>query len=163
MAPHSVADFAEAFAAVCRSGAAGLRVVGAATKLRGASIAPEAVSTRNLAALPDYRPADLTLTAQAGAPIAELRRVAERDNLALPIDAADFDGQATLGGVVADNDVGPCGLALGMPRDAVLGATVVLGDGTLVRSGGRVLKNSAGYACHRLLAGSRGQLARWSS
>jgi glycolate oxidase FAD binding subunit len=50
-------------------------------------------------------------------------------------------------------------LRFGAPRDRVLGARFVLGDGTLARSGGRVVKNVAGYALHRLLCGSRGGLA----
>jgi glycolate oxidase FAD binding subunit len=67
--------------------------------------------------------------------------------------------RATLGGLLAANASGPRRLRFGAPRDRILGAHFALADGTLARSGGRVVKNVAGYAVHRLLCGSRGGLA----
>jgi glycolate oxidase FAD binding subunit len=61
--------------------------------------------------------------------------------------------------VLASNASGPCRLCLGAPHDRILGAHFVLGDGTRARSGGKVVKNVAGFGIHRLLCGSHGGLA----
>lgn len=110
-----------------------------------------------LDALVAYEPDDLTLTAGAGATLATLRAAAAAHGQELPLEAARAE-RATLGGVLAANASGPRRLRFGSPRDRVLGARYLLGDGTLARSGGRVVKNVAGYAVHRLLCGSRGGL-----
>src|SRR6185503_9728164 len=76
----------------------------------------------------------------------------------LPLEGAREE-RATLGGVLAANAVGPRRRFFGSPRDRILGACYALGDGTLARAGGKVVKNVAGYGIHRLLCGSRGGLA----
>ena len=98
-----------------------------------------ALDLRGLNRVVEYESDDLTLTAECGVTLETLR--------------------ATLGGVLAANASGARRLALGAPRDRVLGARYALGDGTLARSGGKVVKNVAGYGIHRLLCGSRGGLA----
>jgi glycolate oxidase FAD binding subunit len=100
---------------------------------------------------------DLTITAGCGATLAVLRAAAAAHGQELPLEAARAE-RATLGGVLAANASGPRRLRLGSPRDRILGARFALGDGTLACSGGRVVKNVAGYAVHRLLCGSRGGL-----
>jgi glycolate oxidase FAD binding subunit len=65
----------------------------------------------------------------------------------------------TLGGAIATNASGARRLRFGAPRDRILGARFVLGDGTLARSGGKVVKNVAGYGIHRMLCGACGALA----
>src|SRR6202043_2363630 len=65
---------------------------------------------------------------------------------------------ATLGGVLATGDCGPLRHRYGGPRDLVLGVTVALSDGTIARSGGKVIKNVAGYDLAKLFAGSFGTL-----
>jgi glycolate oxidase FAD binding subunit len=106
----------------------------------------------------EYEPEDLTLTAECGATLASLRTALAARGQELPLEGARA-GRATLGGVLAANASGARRLRLGAPRDRVLGARFALGDGTLARTGGRVVKNVAGYAVHRLLCGSRGSLA----
>jgi len=106
----------------------------------------------------EYRPEDLTLTAECGVTLATLRAALAAQRQELPLEAARAE-RATLGGVLAANASGPRRLRFGAPRDRLLGARFALGDGTLARSGGRVVKNVAGYAVHRLLCGSRGGLA----
>lgn len=106
----------------------------------------------------EYTPGDLTLTARAGTSLAEIARVtaAERQWLAL-----DPFGPptSTLGATIATASAGPLAHAFGTPRDNVLGLEVVTGDGQTVRTGGRVVKNVAGFDLTRLFTGSWGTLA----
>ncbi|HVP13975.1 MAG TPA: FAD-binding protein, partial [Terriglobales bacterium] len=114
----------------------------------------------------EYQPEDLTLVAECGAALAALSAALAEHGQELPLEGA-LAARATLGGVLAANASGPRRLRFGAPRDRILGARFALGDGTtgtaarsaVVRSGGRVVKNVAGYAVHRLLCGSRGGLA----
>jgi glycolate oxidase FAD binding subunit len=116
-----------------------------------------ALDLTGLDAIVEYDPEDLTLTAQCGVTVAALReRVAARGQ-ELPLEAARA-ALATLGGTLAANTSGARRLRFGAPRDRILGARFVLGDGTAARSGGKVVKNVAGYGLHRLLCGSRGGL-----
>lgn len=106
----------------------------------------------------EYEPADVTITAECGVRLAGLALTVNERGQELPIEGAHA-GQATLGGALAANASGPRRLRFGSPRDRILGARYALADGTEVRTGGRVVKNVAGYAIHRLLCGSRGGLA----
>jgi glycolate oxidase FAD binding subunit len=106
----------------------------------------------------EYDPEDLTITAECGVTIETLRATLAERGQELPLEAP-LAGYATLGGVLAANASGPRRLRFGSPRDRVLGARYALGGGTLARTGGRVVKNVAGYALHRMLCGSRGGLA----
>jgi glycolate oxidase FAD binding subunit len=106
----------------------------------------------------EYDPEDFTLTAECGAPVASLRATLAARGQELPLEAPHAS-RATLGGVLAAGASGPRRLHFGAPHDRILGARFVLADGTLVRSGGKVVKNVAGYGTHRLLCGSRGGLA----
>jgi FAD/FMN-containing dehydrogenase len=105
-----------------------------------------------------YDADDLTLTAECGITLEALRRAAAANGQELPLEGSRAE-RATLGGTLAANGSGPRRMRFGAPVDRILGARFVLGDGTLARSGGRVVKNVAGYALHRLLCGSRGGLA----
>jgi glycolate oxidase FAD binding subunit len=124
-------------------------------------IAPDrfdaAIDLRALDAIIEYEPDDLTLTAECGATIESLRDRLAAHAQELPLEAAEAWG-ATLGGVLAANASGARRLALGAPRDRILGARFALGEGLIARSGGKVVKNVAGYGMHRLLCGSRGAL-----
>jgi len=104
-----------------------------------------------------YDAEDFTITAECGITLDDLRAALEAQRQELPLEAAEGWG-ATLGGVLAANASGPRRRALGAPRDRILGARFVTGDGVLARTGGRVVKNVAGHAVHRLLVGSRGTL-----
>jgi FAD/FMN-containing dehydrogenase len=106
----------------------------------------------------EYDPEDLTLTAECGIPLATLRATLAARRQELPLEAAHA-GRATLGGVLAADASGPRRLRFGAPHDRVVGARFVLADGTLARSGGKVVKNVAGYGTHRMLCGSHGALA----
>ncbi|MGH7741434.1 MAG: FAD-binding oxidoreductase [Candidatus Eiseniibacteriota bacterium] len=117
-----------------------------------------ALDTRGISKIIEYNPDDLTLTAECGASLETLRETLAARGQELPIEAAE-DWGATLGGALAANACGARRAALGAPRDRILGARFALGDGTIARSGGKVVKNVAGYGIHRLLCGSRGALA----
>jgi len=106
----------------------------------------------------EYEPEDLTVTAECGVTLAALRATLAAHGQELPLESPG-GGRTTLGGALAANASGPRRLRFGAPRDRILGARFVLGDGTAARSGGKVVKNVAGYALHRLLCGSRGALA----
>lgn len=104
-----------------------------------------------------YDPDDFTVTAECGITLAELHATLAAQRQELPLEGAEGWG-ATLGGVLAANASGARRRAFGSPRDRILGASFVTGDGVLARTGGRVVKNVAGHAVHRLLVGSRGGL-----
>jgi glycolate oxidase FAD binding subunit len=117
-----------------------------------------AIDVTGLDRVIEYDPEDFTLTAECGVTIAALRERLAARGQELPLEAA-FAGRATLGGALAANASGPRRLRFGSPRDRILGARYALADGTLVKTGGKVVKNVAGYGIHRLLCGSRGGLA----
>jgi glycolate oxidase FAD binding subunit len=104
-----------------------------------------------------YEPADLTVTVEPGVRLANLQqRLAEHGQF-LPLDPAGCE-LATLGGVLASNASGPLRHAYGTARDWVLGVRVVHAGGGVSKSGGRVVKNVAGYDMHKLHIGAHGTL-----
>jgi len=114
-----------------------------------------ALTSRRLDAITVVAAEDLTATALAGVPLASLRqRLAEQTAWL----ALDPPGHATrsLGSVIATGTAGPLRLGFGPVRDHVLGLTVVTGDGRVVSSGGRVMKNVAGYDLTKLHTGGFG-------
>lgn len=106
----------------------------------------------------EFSPGDLTITVEAGMTLRALDETLSPHGLRLPLDPPDYDGRATIGGVLAFGDSGPIRLGYGGPREHVIGMSMVQGDGTLIRAGGRVVKNVAGYDLHRLFVGSHGSL-----
>ncbi len=114
-------------------------------------------STRRITGVVAYEPGDGTLSARAGTRMAELERVtrAAGNHLTPRVAAAD---RSTLGGVLAEGRSGIDRLRYGPSRHHVLGMRVALADGSVVKSGGRLVKNVTGYDMHRLYCGSRGSL-----
>jgi glycolate oxidase FAD binding subunit len=115
------------------------------------------IGTAKLNRLVAHRHGDMTVTAEAGMPLAELNRQLAAHRQYLPVESA-FDG-ATIGGIVATNDAGPMRHRFGTPRDLLIGVTLAMTDGRLVKAGGTVVKNVAGYDLGRLVSGSHGTLA----
>jgi glycolate oxidase FAD binding subunit len=159
MRPLTEQDLAEAVA-----GAAGpVLVRGGGTRTIGHAVG-EVLETGALSGVTLYEPGALTLVVKAGTPLAEVERVlaGERQRLAFePPDMTALLGRAgvsTIGGVVAANASGPRRVQAGGCRDATLGVRFVDGRGTVVKNGGRVMKNVTGYDLVKLLAGSRGVL-----
>lgn len=102
--------------------------------------------------------ADMTVAVEAGVPVADLQNLLASTDQWLGVDPASAGQGATVGGLVATADSGPRRLKYGAVRDLVIGMTVVLADGTVAHSGGRVIKNVAGYDLARLFTGSLGAL-----
>jgi glycolate oxidase FAD binding subunit len=104
----------------------------------------------------EHSAGDLVARIQAGARMGDVAAVLARAGQELALDVPD---EATIGGVVASGLAGPRRLRYGTPRDLLIGITIVRADGTVARSGGKVVKNVAGYDLGKLLAGSAGTLA----
>ncbi len=116
------------------------------------------VSLGGLNRVVDYPARDMTITAEAGVPMATLAETLAAERQWLPIDVAQAE-TATLGGVVATAFSGPRRYGYGTMRDYVIGISAVDGRGTPFKAGGRVVKNVAGYDFCKLLTGSLGTLA----
>jgi len=116
-----------------------------------------ALCTARLNTLLEHEAADLTCSVQAGMPLAELQQRLETKGQFLALDPPNSE-RTTIGGVLAANVSGPQRLRYGAARDLVIGLRVVLGDGTIARSGGKVVKNVAGYDLNKLYIGSLGTL-----
>jgi len=104
----------------------------------------------------DYFPADLTICVEAGITLSDLNGIVRRENQWLPLDPP---GNGTLGAVVACGSSGPLRFGYGTPREYVIGLRLAHVDGTESKSGGRVVKNVAGYDLNKLYVGSFGTLA----
>lgn len=105
-----------------------------------------------------YDPGDLTVGVEAGIRVAELQNVLAAQKQMLPMEMPFYE-QMTIGGVLASGISGPLRQFYGTPRDYLLGAEFVTGEGRRAKSGGRVVKNVTGYDFHRMLLGSLGTLA----
>jgi glycolate oxidase FAD binding subunit len=105
----------------------------------------------------DYNPADFTITAYAGTTIVDLQTVLDEHRQFLPFDPAFVARGATLGGTIASGVNGPCRMLWGGMRDFVLAVEFVDGNGELITSGARVVKNTAGFDLPKFFVGSAGR------
>ena len=112
---------------------------------------------RRLDRIVEHEPGDLTVTVEAGRTVAALQSALRERGQWLSLDPPDAE-RATIGGVLAANASGPRRHLYGTARDLLIGVTVVTADGTLVRGGGKVVKNVAGYDLPKLFVGSCGTL-----
>jgi glycolate oxidase subunit GlcD len=115
------------------------------------------VNTSRLNRIIEHEPADLIAIAQAGVTLDDFNAKLAENGQWLPLDPPN-DGRATLGGVVATGIGGPQQFGYGRPRGSVIGMKVVLADGSMIKAGGRVVKNVAGYDLCKLFTGSYGTL-----
>ncbi|NOX62281.1 MAG: FAD-binding protein [Chloroflexi bacterium] len=125
----------------------------------GASPDAETVCLSGLVGVERYDPAEYVFTAQAGTPLQVIEAMLAEEGQYLPVDAMFVERGGSLGGLVAANLAGPGRYRYGGVRDFLLGARFVDGRGRLVRGGGRVVKNAAGFDLARLMVGSMGLLA----
>ncbi|MCI0380686.1 MAG: FAD-binding oxidoreductase [Gemmataceae bacterium] len=121
------------------------------------SKAGQAVDLRALDKVIDYPARDMTITVQAGITIARLQEILAGENQRLPIDVPVAQ-EATLGGTLAANVSGARRLGYGTLRDYVIGLSAINDEGQEFKSGGRVVKNVAGYDICKLMVGSLGTL-----
>lgn len=106
-----------------------------------------------------HNPGDMTVAVRAGTPLRELQAELADHGQHVSLDAARVADGATVGGLLSTGDAGPGALVYGSLRDLVIGTTLVLGDGTVARNGGHVIKNVAGYDLAKLVHGAYGTLA----
>lgn len=135
---------------------------GAGTKLRplpaGGAGAPIVLDVSGLRGILDYEPTEYTFTALAGTPVSEVICVLGEHGQYLPFDPLFVREGATLGGTVACAANGPGRLRFGGVRDFVVGVRFIDAAGRLIRGGGKVVKNAAGFDFPKLFCGSAGRL-----
>jgi glycolate dehydrogenase FAD-binding subunit len=142
---------------------AGLAVIprGGGTKLSWGNAPTRAeviLSTARLDKIIEHPWADLTASVEAGCTIQKLQSALAQHGQRLALDPL-WPAQATIGGVLSTNDSGSLRLRFGALRDLIIGVTLALPDGTLASSGGKVVKNVAGYDLPKLVTGAFGTLA----
>ncbi len=157
--PHSVDELASC---ICEANEHGQVLVpyGAGTRQHIGGPLPQGAQLLYIAGLDrvlEHEPGDMTVSVEAGISLGSLQTLLRSYNQWLPWDPP-VAPEATVGGLLATGASGPLRLGYGTPRDWVLGMRVVLGDGRLVKSGGKVVKNVAGYDTHKLHIGAFGTL-----
>ena len=152
--PSSLAELVDAVRSVRQ-----VLAVGAGTTPRLCAAAPDCVpiSTRNLSGLIEYEPSEFTFTARAGTPVREIIAALGERGQYLPFDPMLAEAGATLGGTVAAGLSGPGRWRFGSLRDFILGVRFVDGEGRLLRMGGKVVKNAAGFDLPKFFVGSAGR------
>jgi FAD/FMN-containing dehydrogenase len=156
--PRATPDSAEALSLVCRLAhdeGWKVRIEGQGTWLPADAPADLGISTRALDQVISVSPADLVATVQAGTPLEALRRRLAEDGMWLALDPPGRP-ERSLGSIVATGTSGPLRHGFGPVRDHVLGCAVATGDGRMVKAGGRVVKNVAGYDLTKLQVGGFG-------
>ena len=141
-----------------------MRIVGGGSRAIGRVVTAEVLETSGLSGVRLYEPGAMTLVAGAGTPLAEVEMLLANERQRLPFEVPDMrallgrTGLSTLGGVVAANASGPRRVQVGACRDSLIGVRLVDGMGTVIKNGGRVMKNVTGYDLVKLMAGSFGTL-----
>src|SRR5579862_219975 len=152
LAPASVAELVEVVRSHPR-----LLALGGGTKARLSALDVRKVSTLGLRGIVEYEPGEFTFTAMAGTPLHELTKTLADRGQYLPFDPLLVESGATLGGAVAAGLSGPGRLRFGGIRDFILGTRLVDGLGRVLRMGGKVVKNAAGFDVPKFLVGSLGR------
>jgi glycolate oxidase FAD binding subunit len=158
LAPRDAEEAADAIRSAVASHVP-LRIAGRGTWLVGGRPveAERVLSVANMTGIVEYEPGDLTLTARAGTSLGEIAAATRPHRQWLTLDPPEI-ADGSIGATVATASAGPLAHAFGLPRDIVLGVEVATGEGAVVRGGGRVVKNVAGFDLARLFVGSWGTL-----
>jgi glycolate oxidase FAD binding subunit len=123
-----------------------------------AAIGPSVLDLRPYRGIVEYEPSELVVTARCGTPLSEIETALAEQGQFLAFEPPAFGGDPTIGGVIAAGLSGPRRMYAGAARDFVLGATLLNARGDILRFGGKVMKNVAGFDVSRLLCGSLGIL-----
>lgn len=152
--PASLAELTDAVRSAPR-----LLAIGARTKPRLSQVGPDValLSMQRLSGIVEYDPGEFTFTALAGTPVREIAAALAERGQYLPFDPLLLDAGATLGGTVAAGLSGPGRFRFGGVRDFILGVRFVDGGGRLLRMGGKVVKNAAGFDLPKFFVGSLGR------
>lgn len=157
-APGALEAFAEQITRAREAGTA-LSIVGGGTKsFYGRASTGEPLATGAFQGIVEYEPAELVVTALAGTRLDALETALAEERQMLAFEPPVFGAASTIGGVVAAGLSGPRRPYAGAVRDSVLGIEMMSGDAEVLRFGGQVMKNVAGYDVSRLMAGSLGTL-----
>jgi glycolate oxidase FAD binding subunit len=132
-------------------------LVEALRDLHRKQIPVQSVDLSHFSRVLEYTPEDMTVTVEAGLALGELQRRLARSGQWLPLDPPRSN-TLTIGALLDSDASGPRRYGYGPPRDHLIGLRVVLADGRLVHSGGKVVKNVAGYDLMKLFVGARGSL-----
>ncbi|RAU17868.1 glycolate oxidase subunit GlcE [Nitrincola tibetensis] len=136
-----------------------LSIQGGNTKsFLGRPVEAPVICTKSHSGIVSYDPTELVVTVRAGTLLSELETILDEKGQMLAFEPPHFGEQATVGGMVATGLAGPRRPWSGSVRDFVLGTKVITGQGKLLRFGGEVMKNVAGYDVSRLMVGSYGCL-----
>lgn len=152
LAPSSISELVEAVRSTPR-----LVPFGANTKPRLSNVNATRLSVAGLRGIIEYEPSEFTFTALAGTQIAEIAEALRQCGQYLPFDPMCVEAGATLGGTVASGLSGPGRFRFGGLRDFILGVRFVDGTGRLLRMGGKVVKNAAGFDLPKFFVGSLGR------
>jgi glycolate oxidase FAD binding subunit len=161
--PDTFEEAASGLAAAAAEGQS-VRICGAGTKREWGAPAAEPdvlLHTTGLDQIVEHNVGDLTAVLEAGVPLAKAQETFAKADQMLALDpplGIGSNRDATIGGVVATGDSGPLRHRYGAARDLVVGITVALSDGTIAKSGGKVIKNVAGYDIAKLFSGAFGTL-----
>ena len=141
------------------AGGTPLRLKGAGTKdFYGEALEGDVLELRSHHGIVSYEPSELVIRARAGTPLSQIQAALAAEGQFLAFEPPAFGGDPTLGGVIAAGLSGPRRVYAGAARDFVLGTRLLTADGEVLRFGGEVMKNVAGFDVSRLLCGSLGIL-----
>jgi glycolate oxidase FAD binding subunit len=156
------ADLTDRLSQIVREASAGgrpLEIVGGGTKrFYGRPPEGEILSMAGHCGIIDHEPSELVITARAGTPLARIEDQLAQHGQILGFEPPRLGAASTLGGVVAAGLSGPRRPFAGAVRDFVLGVRILDGRGRVMRLGGTVFKNVAGFDAFRLMAGAMGGL-----
>jgi glycolate oxidase FAD binding subunit len=154
LSPATVAELVDAVRSSPRAIAVGARTK---PRLSQVSDAFTRISMTKLKGIIDYEPSEFTFTALAGTPLKAIATELAQSGQYLPFDPVFADAGATLGGTIGAGLSGPGRFRFGGLRDFILGVQFVDGEGRLLRLGGRVVKNAAGFDVPKFFVGSAGR------
>lgn len=124
----------------------------------GRNIHGNTLSIKNHTGVIEHEPTELYITARSGTLLKDIEQEIAQCNQIIPFEPPHFGSTATIGGMVATGLSGPRRASCGAVRDSVLGLEIINGKGELLKFGGKVMKNVAGYDISRLMCGSFGTL-----
>ncbi len=157
-ADQQIASWAEQIRAAAATGTA-LEIRGGGSKAwYGQDIVGDCLSTQAYQGVINYEPSELVICARAGTPVQQLTQLLANHQQMLAFEPPEFNGIATLGGMVASGLCGPRRYQAGPLRDYLLGISMLDGRGQYLHFGGQVMKNVAGYDVSRSHAGALGTL-----